>query len=133
MKSISLSVTKNHIDQAVRADSHRCMIADAVAKHIPNAHFIMVDLQSIRFSDTKLGRRYIYMTPPSAQNALLRFDEGKKVKPFSMTLKTGFSRLMRVRTPGYKPSKHKYPKNRNSPRFMPSRYRKFGIRQIVKQ
>lgn len=128
MQQWTVAVEQDHIDAAVRRDSHRCMIANAVAAQIPGAKYVQVDLQSVRFSNTEKGKRYIYMTPPQGQKALLAFDRGKKQTPFKLTLAHGHTRSMRVRDPGYVPIPRSHYRNKKS-RHMPSRYREFGLRQ----
>lgn len=81
-----VKVTQEIIDTSTVKDSSHCMIADAVAKDIPNASYISVDLATIRFTDTSAGVRYIYLTPRSAQAALLAFDAGEKPDPFTVNL-----------------------------------------------
>lgn len=81
-----VSVGKEHIENGVAKNSQHCMIADAIKDARPKAQFIMVDLQSIRFSDPTKGVRYTYLTPAIAQSAILKFDRGDQVKPFSFSL-----------------------------------------------
>jgi hypothetical protein len=91
---MTIQVTREHIDNAVRRDSHRCMIADAIRDAFPAAQYILVDLQSIRWTDPEAKERYAYFTPPLAQRALLRFDQGKPVQPFTFRLGPAFTRAM---------------------------------------
>ena len=58
------------------------MIADGLSAAFPNARRVSVDLATIRFTDPKTERRYIYLTPRPAQLALLSFDAGDKPDPF---------------------------------------------------
>src|SRR5678810_215657 len=85
-----IKVEQHHIDHAIQNDSHHCMIADAIRDHYQDAKYIVVDLQSIRFSflgdKTTQGVRHKYFTPPKAQLALLKFDQGEEVRPFSFDL-----------------------------------------------
>lgn len=84
---MKIKVTRKHINTAIKKDSHHCMIADAIKEKHPLAQYIQVDVQSIRFSNPKTGKRYIYMTPPIAQMNLLKFDKGDKtLKPFEFTV-----------------------------------------------
>jgi len=79
------------------------MIADALRDAIPEAKFISVDLQSIRFSlfdqnryrEERVGTRYFYFTPTIAQVALLKFDQGKKLRPFEFTMRSGITKWIR--------------------------------------
>lgn len=100
LASIRVHIEQHHIDNAEVRNSHRCMIADAIREEIPGAKFISVDLQSIRFSifdenryrEEGVGRRYHYFTPTIAQVALLKFDQGKKLRPLSFTMRSGICR-----------------------------------------
>lgn len=131
VQTLKIRIEQENIDQAVKRDSHRCMIADAIQAQIGWAKYIIVDLQSVRFSDTERGKRLVYLTPPRAQQALLEFDRGRKPKPFTMTLNKGFTRTMRVREPGYTPKRRNRKTEKRTKRYMPSRFRKFGLRQYV--
>jgi hypothetical protein len=131
------NVAQENIECACKKDSHHCMIADALQKAIPSARFIMVDMQSIRFSDIDKARRHIFLTPPEAQQALIAFDQGQEVKPFVVSLNPfqGFSRPMRSHVKGYRRSKKKYPKRQKGEdlkRYMPSRFREYGVRKLGK-
>ncbi len=83
---LTVSVTQDVIDTAQSRDSSHCMIADAIQKAVPNAMYISVDLATIRFTDLTAGKRYIYLTPRPAQEALLSFDQGEKTEPFTVRL-----------------------------------------------
>lgn len=86
---IELQIPQEVIANATTGDSAHCMIADAIAAQIPDAKSITVDLQTIRWSNRKRGERYIYLTPPDAQDALVLFDQGYAVEPFSIRLARG--------------------------------------------
>jgi hypothetical protein len=58
---------------------------------MPDASFVSVDLQTIRWTDKKKGRRYIYLTPRVAQVALVKFDQGMHTEPFGFQLRNGQS------------------------------------------
>lgn len=81
-----VSVSKDHISNGVQKNSQHCMIADAIKDCCPKAQFIMVDLQTIRFSDQSKGKRFVYLTPAVAQHNILKFDKGDAVKPFVFSL-----------------------------------------------
>ena len=85
---VNIAVTEEEINLATRQDSSHCMIADAVKAAVPDAVYIAVDLQTIRFSDTSTGLRYTYLTPRTAQIALCAFDEGHSdIQPFQFQLR----------------------------------------------
>lgn len=124
-----IQITQDNINNAIKKNSHRCMIADAIQKEIDWAKYIMVDLQSIRFSDINNNIRYFYLTPPKAQKELLNFDQGKKVKPFILNLTKAIERPMRkMRT--LNPKRKRTYKYSERTRYMPSPYREFGLRKL---
>lgn len=83
---MKVTVGKAHIENGMAKNSQHCMIADAIKDAKPNAQFIMVDIQTIRFSDPAKGKRYVYLTPAIAQHNILKFDKGDSVRPFAFTL-----------------------------------------------
>lgn len=80
-----IEVTADLIEQAKRRDSSHCMIAEAIKLAIPDAKRVSVDLATIRYTDRK-GRRIVHLTPRPAQVALLMFDNGEPLGPFSVSL-----------------------------------------------
>lgn len=85
---MKIQVERKHIEQGIARDSRHCMIADAIKQRIPSAQYIMVDVQSIRFSDKEEGIRYVFFTPARAQANLLKFDQGDpSLKPFTFELR----------------------------------------------
>lgn len=81
---LDVAVTTEIIAAAVPTDSGHCMIADAVKAAIPHASDVTVDLATIRYTDRHARRRYVYLTPPDAQDALLDFDNGILPAPFEV-------------------------------------------------
>lgn len=88
---MKIHVTPARIDESTRRNSGHCMIADSLKDAIPDAQFILVDVQSIRYSIPGRQVRYLHLTPLKAQRAIIAFDRGKKVAPFSFTLPPVFS------------------------------------------
>ncbi len=122
MKLHTLKISQKQIDTAVKRDAHHCMIADSIKAKFPEAKYIHVDLQSVTFSDFKTGKRYKYFTPPEAQVALLRFDQGKKVEPFKMALTEGRESKISVVHRGGKSYKKPTTKHPH-----PRRFREYGL------
>jgi len=85
----TLTVTQEMIDYSVPADSGHCMVAEAVKSAVPNATYVSVDLQTIRYSDPSKGLRYTYLTPRTVAEALCAWDEGVKPEPWSFQLRGG--------------------------------------------
>lgn len=88
---VKIGITDEIIADAEQRSSSHCMIADAIRKQLPDANAISVDLQTIRWSDKKTGRRYIYLTPRRAQVAIVKFDQGHHTEPFEFQLRSGQS------------------------------------------
>lgn len=82
----NIAVTKDEILGAIRSNSHLCMIAEAIKRQVPNATGVIVDLQSVRFSDRKRGVRIVCDTPRDCQEALVKFDRGFPCEPFTFNL-----------------------------------------------
>jgi hypothetical protein len=73
---LEVDVTPERWETAVTATSGSCLIADAVKDQYPQFSGVIVDAQTIRFTDKAAGQRYTYLTPNSAQELLLYFDQG---------------------------------------------------------
>ncbi len=86
---LRLHITEDHIIKGKPRDSKHCMIADAVRAVFPDAQYIAADLATIRLTDPRRKLRYTYMTPRRGQVHLVKFDQGHKLEPFSMTLRDG--------------------------------------------
>ena len=85
MATRRIKITNDIIDRSVRANSSHCMIADAVHEQVPDANYVSVDLQTIRFSVGE--ERFVYFTPRIAQVNLIKFDQGDTdIEPFSFAL-----------------------------------------------
>lgn len=103
-----ISVSQKNINDGKKKDSKCCMIADAIKERYPAAQFISVDLQSIRFTDAKRRKRLVYLTPPIAQLALVKFDLGAKVSPFDFRVDSPATvRAINSRKPARTPSRLK--------------------------
>jgi hypothetical protein len=83
-KYTTIHVTDEDITRAVKAQSARCVIATAIARSIPGATKVAVDLQALRF--TVDGERHVYFTPPGAVGYVVAFDAGDTIHPFSFRL-----------------------------------------------
>lgn len=86
---VDVEVTKEIIEGSEQRSSSHCMLAEAVRRTYPGATSISVDLQTIRFSDSKKGYRFVYLTPRKCQVALVMFDRGLHSEPFRFVLKGG--------------------------------------------
>jgi hypothetical protein len=81
-----IEVTEKDIARAHQNDSYKCVVAQAIARNIPDAHRIEVDTQAIRFTRTSTQQRYIYLTPYAVQGYVIAFDAGEKIEPFRFGL-----------------------------------------------
>lgn len=88
---MKIKIDQKKIDNSIKKDSHHCMIADAIHEAIPNAQYILVDTQSIRYSIKGDNKRYCHLTPLTAQRNIIKWDRGEKVEPFEFTLPPVFS------------------------------------------
>ena len=84
---MKVEVTGEILRVAQDRNSSHCMIAEAVKAASPGNHkYVTVDLQCIRYTDSKRGKRYTHLTPPLAQARLVQFDLGVPQAPFSFIL-----------------------------------------------
>lgn len=97
-----INVTQDDIDKADVKNSSRCVVARAVARTIPDATRISVDVQSIRF--TSGGERRIFLTPYAVAGYVVAFDAGEPIHPFTFRLRNDQEMKVRrsVRTPAGK-------------------------------
>lgn len=108
-----------------QGDPRRCMLDTAVQRSIPAALHPDSDIRYIRFSLESTQKRYFYDTPQKAMRALLDFDAGRPVKPFTFTMSRGRSEVRRSKQNGFIRNKKRYPltgKRRQAPRK-----RQFGL------
>jgi hypothetical protein len=96
-KRVRVEVTQADIARAVRSDSYNCVVAQAVARAIPDATRIEVDTQSIRY--TQGENRVVHLTPYAVQGYVVAFDAGEELQPFSFTLHSPIVHRKRTRTP----------------------------------
>lgn len=136
---MKIEVTKANVTTAKRRDSHSCMIADAI-HDAADVKYVLVDVQTIRFSDMKKRKRYTYLTPPGAQQAIIRFDQGKSVTPFTFSLGTpvktrAVQHVITGKIGPKKKARRKYEmtnRKSGSQRVnLAAREREFGVRTLV--
>lgn len=84
--SFTVHVTQRHIDEAKRCLGHKCMITEAIIDARPGVEYVRTDIGDIRFSDPKTNRKYKYFIPKKAASALVAWDRGDDVKPFSFKI-----------------------------------------------
>jgi hypothetical protein len=83
-----ISVLDRHYDEALLRNSSHCAIAFAIRDAVPHARHISVDLQTIRYTDTKRGVRYCFLTPHVAQqDVIIPFDQGERDKCKEVTFR----------------------------------------------
>jgi hypothetical protein len=71
-----VNVQESSWDTAKEAASAACLISDAIKREHPELTLVATDMATIRATNRKLGLRFVWLTPPSAQDLLLRFDQG---------------------------------------------------------
>jgi hypothetical protein len=107
LSRVKIQVTAENIKRACRIDSRHCMIADAISARIPGVRNISVDMMTIRWSDPSTGWRYIYLTPKPAQYALIDYDMGEPIEPFSFQVRSGHATPMILGTGKQRKRAHK--------------------------
>jgi hypothetical protein len=112
LSRVKIQVTAENIERACKADSRHCMIADAISTQLPGVRNISVDMMNIRWSDPSTGWRYIYMTPKAAQYALIDYDMGLPIEPFSFQVRSGLATPMILGTGKNRRRAHKVRENK---------------------
>lgn len=82
---INIDVTNDDIARAHISDSYKCVVAQAVARTLPDATRIEVDVATIRF--TRDEKRFVYLTPFIVQGYVVAFDAGEPIAPFRFQLR----------------------------------------------
>lgn len=92
--SRKITVTQEDIDGAIRNASNRCAVADAIKRSIPDAIRIRVDTQTIRYTSRTRKERRFFLTAPSAQEYIVKFDAGDVIGPFTFNLDYNSSQVI---------------------------------------
>lgn len=85
--TLTLDITPEQYERAVKSSSGSCLVADAIKAQYPKLTGINVDMATVRVSDKKIGYRFIYLTPDDSQLALLFFDQGWDRQPGQLIIK----------------------------------------------
>lgn len=75
---LTINITEQQWNKAVRSASGGCLIADAIKTQFPEMSSVTVDMATVRATDRERGERYTWLTPGSAQHLLLSYDQGWK-------------------------------------------------------
>lgn len=88
MKQVRLNVTKAHIKNGQPVNPSKCPIANSIMENIKNAYFVSVlpDQVAIKIKNGNKVSAYKSITPKLANTFIKRFDDGKRVGPFSLEL-----------------------------------------------
>ncbi len=86
MADVSVNITEPLIQRATQRDSRHCMIAEAIMAAQPHYRNVTVDLATMRWTNPRTGKRYVALTPEAARQALVLFDQGQPIEPFTIAL-----------------------------------------------
>lgn len=87
MPTYKIDVIDEDFELGEMRNSNRCAVKRAVARSIPGATRVEVDLQTIRFSLD--GERHVFLTPWQVAEYVIAFDAGddENLQPFSFRLR----------------------------------------------
>jgi hypothetical protein len=137
MRQIKINVGTLDIATAEKKDSRFCMIAEAIRRDYPQLRNVQVDTQAIRVTDRQAREQLTFMTPLQVQVAIVQFDEGDSLEPFTATLREPRVRQISkatkngvevVKTRGSKPGVTKASKPANAYRL--GRLRVHGLKAV---
>jgi hypothetical protein len=87
MPGTRVTITPELLERGVQKDSRHCVIAEAIKEQNPHFKQILVDLQTIRWTNPRTGKRYICLTPEVASSLLVAFDQGREIEPVAFSLR----------------------------------------------
>lgn len=87
LKSMRVTVGQTEIDHAIRANSRKCMIHQSIERDYPSLKNIVVDKNQVRATDPDRNVIYTFDQAPLAKAALLKWDAGETLPPFSFILR----------------------------------------------
>jgi hypothetical protein len=73
---LEVRITPEQWNTAIQSKSGACLISDNIKTRYPHLLRPETDMATIRVTDPVKGVRYVYLTPPAAQQLLLDFDQG---------------------------------------------------------
>jgi hypothetical protein len=82
-----VSIKEEEIERGIRRDSRHCMISEAIKRDHPDWTRIETDLATIRWTNPRTKKRYICLTPDSARDALVLYDQGEPIEPFTIAVR----------------------------------------------
>ena len=89
--ALRVIITQQRIEASARCHSNKCMIAESIKDAARAVGWLIgrvrVDLATMRFTDIKAGKRYVWLTPQHARAALILFDSGQKPREFGFVLR----------------------------------------------
>lgn len=92
----NFEVTEADIEKARVGDSYQCVVAQAIARTIPDARQITVDVRTIRWSDQ--DGRHVFLTPYAVAGYVIAFDAGDELHPFRFQVRDAIPSVQRKAT-----------------------------------
>jgi hypothetical protein len=107
IKRLTVKVNQEEIENAMRANSKKCMIQQSIERDYPILENISVDRNLVRATDPERNVIYTFDIAALAKAAILKWDSGESIGPFSFTLRHPVVRERVKRKDGYMRPKHK--------------------------
>lgn len=83
---MKITVTSSHIEMAKCGDPHKCMIAEAIRDSVRDVRYVSVRTNGISITQRRKNGdrlRSLWAVPLKAARAIISFDKGEEVRPFS--------------------------------------------------
>lgn len=93
MRKVNIRITKAHIKTGEQTNPNKCAIANSILDNIKNVFYVNV-IPGLATIKVKIGNSvaaYSSHLPKEATSFIRKFDDGKKVSPFNLSL--NFSKL----------------------------------------
>ncbi|MGH9086638.1 MAG: hypothetical protein ACRDYZ_00730 [Acidimicrobiales bacterium] len=85
---LDVEVTEKDCAEGCRGNEHYCVVSTAIARLVPDANRVEVNVNTIRFSLKENGKTYrlAYRTPPPVRDYIKAFDAGHDPHPLTFVL-----------------------------------------------
>jgi len=88
MRNVNLRITKANIKTGEKTNPSKCAIANSILDNINNVYYVNVipGLATVKLKKGNIITAYSSPLPKTATTFIKKFDDGKKVSPFSLKL-----------------------------------------------
>jgi hypothetical protein len=101
IKKMKVAVAQDDIDKAIRGNTRKCMIERSIERDYPTLKNVVIEKNTVRFTDPDRNVIYTFDMAPVGRAAILMWDDGGHIAPFAFTLRHPVVRQRARRKDGY--------------------------------